>query len=288
MTKQAKVEVPKLFKVSHTKMSDFRRCLQRFHWKYIDKYYPPSGIGQIRGTAGHAALADWHVNYDAQASMDKAWGVWNESYALPANEEWDLLYKALLRYYAWSKPRDEKVLKLLHAEQEFEIEFDISPYVGENTEPFLFTGFIDGIVMENDQVWLLEHKFYKRMDNSPLDMDQQVALYLLVSHIMEYQAVGTIYNIIRVADTKVALTEPVVRRRVFRNKLGLAHIQTELARQVQAMQQYTQGGVPYRNPTKDCSWDCPFYVPCQSMSDDGNEPTVMLEKLIQIRRKQDA
>jgi len=273
---------PKPFSVSHTKLSTFRRCLQKYHWMYVDKYYPPPGVGQARGSAGHSALAKWHVDYNSQTAMDAAWIVW-ESNGYGQGDDWQLLEDALNRYFPWSLKNDN--FKLLSAEEKFEIEFDISEYGYENIEPFTFIGYIDGIVEEDGHKWLLENKFYKRMDKSSKEMDQQSTMYLLAAQLLGYDVRGVIYNMVRVADSKVAVTEPVVRQRVFRNASGLEKVQHEVQIQTADMQSYhMRGGMPYRNMTKDCSWDCPFYNPCLSMLDDGQDPTEILQSLVNIRR----
>lgn len=277
--------VGKLYSVSYSKLNTYKRCRQQFHWKYVDKFFPPSTLGQTRGTAGHAALAVWHREYKEDDAITAAWQVWEQN-GLPSNEEWDILYESLRRYVAWSKQHD--TFKLVEAEQEFEIQFDPIPGAELQFASFTLGGFIDGIVKDGKQTWLLENKFHKRMDNHPLDLDFQVSVYMLASLILKYNVSGVIYNIVRVADTKIAVTEPVVRRRIRRNPAGLAYIQTEILRQVREMQDYQQkGGLPYRNPTKDCSWDCPFYQPCLSLTDDSVEPTTLLHKIAQTRSTED-
>jgi|SRR3989304_1397430 len=284
----------KPFNISHTKLATFRRCLQQYHWKYVDKYYPPSSIGQARGIAGHAALAEWHTTYDTDKSMQAAWDNW-ELAGYTQDEEWQLLEDALNRYYIFSAEKD--TFKIITAEKKFVLPLHTLVSSGTSSEhlesvgipsDIEFIGYIDGIVKDQETFWLLENKFYKRMDNSDLSMDSQVSLYLLAASIMDFKVNGVIYNIIRVADTKIAASEPVIRRKVYRNPAGLQHIKQEIIRQTQVMHKYHQeGGVPYRNPTKDCSWDCPFYQPCLSMTDDGQEPTQILQSITQVRRTDD-
>ena len=266
---------PKAFSVSYSRMSCFRRCLQQYHWRYIDKYYPPFSMGQVRGSAGHAALASWHTKYEEEAALQAAWSKW-VSEGFTQNEEWDLLSVSLTRYFSWSRAND--TFKLLEAEKRFDIQ-----YLSDG-KPCILTGYIDGIVEEKDgRIWLLENKFYKRMDGSGLEMDQQVSTYLLAAHTIQHAAVGVIYNMVRVADTKIAVTEPVVRKRIFRNPAGLRKIETEMLSQVANMLRYQEGGEPYRNATKDCHWDCSFYSACLSMLDDGQVPTEILQSLSNTR-----
>ena len=266
------------FGISHTKLKTFRRCLQQYDWKYVDGIYPPSNVGMDRGTAGHKALAVWHNEHDAGKSTQAAFEWWS-GMGYQEDEEWRLLLDALNRYYPWSTEHDE--FQLVKDEYEFKIEF------GTEEHTIIFNGFVDGIVEEKGRTWLLENKFYKRMDNSDKTMDIQSSLYMLATQLLGMEVAGVIYNMVRIGDTKIAITEPAVRQRVIRNPDGLERIQNELVYQAQAMLAYQEGGVPYRNSTKDCSWDCPFLSPCMSMMDDGLEPTEMLQRIATIRRNSD-
>ena len=263
-----------IFNISHTKLSTFRRCRQQYHWKYKLKFYPPASMGQARGSAGHAALASWHVEYDAQKAMQAAWDQWDDS-GYGEGDDWGLLERALLRYFPWSQENDS--FKIITAEYKFEIEYE--------TLPILFLGFIDGVVTEADRIWLLENKFNKRVSTKNLELDAQATLYLLAIQNLGKTVDGVIYNIIRIGDTKVAEKEPAVRVRLHRNKAGLSYVQHEVLRQAEEMLKYErEGGQPYRNPTRDCSWDCSYYQACLSMQDDGIEPLEILESIANTRK----
>ncbi|HPC26242.1 MAG TPA: PD-(D/E)XK nuclease family protein [Paludibacteraceae bacterium] len=264
-------QISPAYHVSYTKLATFRRCLQQFHWKYVEHYFPPSSVGQMRGLAGHAALAEWHRKFDPEAALKAAWLKWSgEGYS--DDEDWQQLQETLLRYFAWSKEHDS--FKIL--ESEFEFNFVLE---SENTR-IAVNGFIDGVVEEDDRIWLLENKFYKQASVKNLDMDPQVSLYLLAASLYYPKIEGVIYNIVRMGNTKIAQVEPAIRSRIYHSKDGLELVNYELFNQSKAMVKYEQeGGVPYRNPTSDCSWDCPFYVACLSMQDDGRKPTSVLENI---------
>jgi hypothetical protein len=270
--------VEKPFGVSYSKMACFRRCLQQYDWKYVQKFYPPSGLGQVRGSAGHSALAAWHKDYDADKSMQSAWDRWF-SEGQQDGPEWQILEDSLNRYFQWSSEHD--TFKLLEAEKEFNIAYTIGEV------PFVLNGFIDGIVEEDNRLWLLENKFFKRMDDSGLEMDAQVSTYLLAAHTLYPKVEGVLYNMVRVADTKIAITEPVLRKRIYRNPEGLKRIEEEILSQVRDMLAYQKGGEAYRNATKDCHWGCSFYGACLSMLDDGQNPRKILENLTMIRSEND-
>jgi len=261
----------KVYNISHTKLSTFRRCLQQFHWKYVDNYYPRPTLGQIRGSAGHAALAEWHRSQDMSAAINKAWAKWSGE-GLTEDAEWNLLEKLLVNYFLWSVENDK--FRIIKSEFEFKLKF------ADEEIPIILTGFIDGIVEEDKRLWLLENKFHKRASAKNLDLDPQVSIYMLGAIVNEIPVQGVIYNIVRVSDTKIAQTEPAIRSRLYRNPEGLERVSAEILAQAKAMIRYElEGGIPYRNPTDDCSWDCPFYTACLSMQDDNIEPTKILEKI---------
>lgn len=276
----------KPFSISYTKLSTFRRCLLKYDRQYIRGFYPKPTMGQTRGTAGHAALANWHRNYNPEAAIKTAWDAWyGEGFI--NGKDWQLLEDSLNRYFAYSNEHAD-TFQIIESEQKFQIEYTINlgdEASGDILVPVVFTGFIDGIVKEKDRIWLLENKFYKRLDQSGLDMDSQVSLYLLAAYLLKYEAEGVIYNMVRVADGKTAIEEPVVRKRMYRNQQGFQAIQDEMLIQAEQMLRYHQeGGKPYRNATKDCSWDCSFYSACLSLLDNGIEDEQILENVSRTRR----
>lgn len=265
----------KPYSISHTKLATYRRCKQQYHWKYIDHFYPKASVGQVRGSAGHAALGEWHRTYQTYTALDAAWDKWvAEGQGL--GEDWDLTVETLERYFAWSREND--TFTILKAEQKFDIIFK---------DPAIkFTGYIDGIIQEEDgRIWLLENKFNKRVQTSHLDMDIQATIYMLAANLLGHKPVGVLYNIIRVG-TKIAEKQPVVRKQLYRNSDGLNHVTHEILLQAKEMIEYDKGGTPYRNPTKDCSWDCPFFAACLNLLDDGIEPTQQLELACHLNRKE--
>lgn len=259
--------------LSYTSLSTYRRCRQQYYWKYVTGYETRSSTGQQRGTAGHAALGVWHREYNRKLAMEAAWHSWTEA-GHEDGDDWEQLAAALARYFIYSKQNDD--FKLVEAEKEFKIEYTV-PW---RDTPIYLIGYIDGIVLDHKQHWVLENKFWKRVEKERLvDSDPQVSMYMLACSIMGYSVYGTLYNIIRVG-TKIAETEPVIRRRLHRNPAGLPRLEAEMLAQAQEMETFhLNRGPVYRNFTKDCSWDCPFYGPCTSMLDDGLEPTEQLAHL---------
>lgn len=256
-------------KFSHSSMSCYRRCRARYKWQYVDGYSPFSGLGQNRGSIGHAALGLWYTSGgDDTAALKLASDMYTEAEQtrnISLEDDWQLMQLILSRYFDWARENDN-FKEIISIEQKFEIEIGGIKVIG----------YIDGVVQTKNSIWLLEHKFNKQVSTNHIDLDPQMTLYLLAAYKCGIEAKGILYNVIRVSAGGIAEREPVVRRQVFRNQEGLYIIEQELEMQLQEMQKFHEtGGIVYRNPTKDCSWDCGFYDVCLSINDCGDAQSVL-------------
>lgn len=253
---------------SHSSLATWRRCKARYKWTYVDNYTTPPSVGQTRGSAGHAALAEWYRTFNVDLAIEKAAAIYNEREIKTGEnlmEDWDLLELILKRYFRWSEENDE-FDKVIALEQKFEFQLNGHTVIG----------YIDGVVQSGESLWLLENKFNKKVDTKALDIDAQVSLYMLACYKLGIDVRGVLYNIVRVAEGGIAAKEPVVRRKVYRNQEGLAMIEAETAVQLAEMSAYHKKNWPvYRNPTSNCSWDCGFYGVCLAINDDGDINTAL-------------
>lgn len=260
-------------KFSHSSMSTYRRCRYRYFLSYILDYVTPSGLGQNRGSVGHAGLAKWYgLGCDEEADS-AAMAVASQMYCdkeietgESLEEDWQLMSIILPRYFDWARANDN-FAEILSLEQKFEVK------IGDHT----VIGYIDGVVKTNaGSIWLLEHKFNKTVSTNHIDLDPQMSLYMLAARKLGIDARGVLFNVIRVAAGGIAAKQPVERRQVFRNQEGLDFIEKEVAIQLDEMQAFhDKGGAIYRNETGNCSWDCGFYAACQMINDDGDAQTAL-------------
>lgn len=246
---------------SHSSLATWRRCRYKFYLGYKERLVGPPSIGQARGTAGHRALAYWYKNNKEdepalQLAFDTFHGELLGDYDY---SEFEILEDALVRYFNWGRERDKWVF--LEEEKEFDIP------LSESTN---LVGFIDGIVEMPNGIWILENKFNKQVSTRHLDLDPQVSIYMFAARAMGYKPQGVMYNIIRMSGGPTAEREPAVRTLVYRNPEGLAFKKQEILVQAEEMRRFIlEGGAVYRNETKDCHWDCPFYKVCLGITDDG-------------------
>lgn len=254
---------------SHSSLATWRRCRYRYYLSYIKNYQSPAGIGQIRGTIGHACLAEWYItNGDDEKALKKASDLATNmelELGIDLSNDWDEMLLVYNRYFNWARANDN--FETIAVEQEYEIDID----------GIKLMGFIDGIVNLRGNTWILEHKFNKRVETTHLALDMQVSIYMLAAQKLGYNPSGCMYNIIRMGDKGLAVTEPVLRKLVYRNIEGLQVIEYELGNQMRELKKFNEEGNLdiYRNPTKDCHWDCSFYSVCLSLNDSGEAESVL-------------
>lgn len=246
---------------SHSSLACWRRCKMKFHLQHRLGVVSPSGLGQRRGTAGHAALAYYYTHErDIVGSIEEAKRSYFHDEKVDDNiADFEILVGCLERYFEYAENNDRFNVK--EVEWRFELHIEGHPFVG----------FIDAIVEEKGQIWLMEHKFNKRVSTNHLDFDPQVSVYIMASLLSDIKPAGVIYNIIRVSDGKTAKEEPVVRKRIYRNPEGLVYFAKELVQQMEEIEKFLKEGSPaYRSLTPDCSWDCSFLNVCCELNDTGD------------------
>jgi hypothetical protein len=243
-------------------LATWRRCKQKFTWSYLDDLTVKTpSMGLARGSAGHKALEAYYGgSRDLVEALGVAWETFLDKCGNePEQKEWDLLESALKRYDEWASVNDK--FEILRLEYHFVI--DVGPYKMQ--------GYIDGIVMQSGNVWLLEHKFQKRVSTKHIPLDPQVSIYMIAAIIAGYQPSGVMYNMVRIGNGPTAIREPVVRKLAYRNPEGLQYFGGELLTQMQEVNDFIENEqTPYRNLTSDCTWDCPFQDACLDLMADGN------------------
>lgn len=254
---------------SHSSLAAWRRCRYRYYLSYIRNYKPPSSIGQFRGTIGHTALAEWYISKgDDKSALKKASDLATNielENKVDLSNDWNDLVQVLTRYFDWARANDH--FEVIAVEKEYEIDID----------GIKLMGFVDGIVRQHGGIWIMEHKFNKQVSTSHVALDMQISIYMLALKLLGYEPAGCMYNVIRMGEKGIAIKEPVVRKFVYRNPEGLRVIEYELGNQMKEVQRYNkeENLSVYRNPTKDCHWDCPYYTVCLSLNDSGEANSVL-------------
>jgi RecB family exonuclease len=249
--------------VSHSMLSTWRRCRRRFYWNYSQGYRPiEKARGLSIGSAGHAAMEKYYSGGTPDEAVDAAI---KSALADGVEEGIENLELVLRRYFMWAKEHDD--FSIVSLEKEFYVPLD------EHT----LKGIVDGIITRKDGTnWVLEHKFNKQVTTNHLAIDPQCSIYIAGLGALGIAVSGVLYNIVRTTEGGIAEKQPVVRDYVFRTEHSAQLIQFELLQQAREVDMFLsspkrdQNGMAYRNPNKDCSWDCEFYNACLSVQDDGD------------------
>jgi hypothetical protein len=259
--------------ISHTMASCWRRCRRRFLWRYVDCWRPnKEAVGLQRGSLGHLAMAHYLVHHNMPAAIQHM-----RQEADPATSE-DLLEQmaeVLLRYAAWAPTTvlDQSIERVLYTEMREELD------VG-NGHTLVFI--IDGVFQRKDgTVWLWENKFNKRASVGHVANDAQIGWYTMAFRRKHGPCSGVAYNVVRMADGPTARKEPALRQMCYRSPDGDGLTWVELQQQLQEINTFLnrlkapqQERLAYRNPTKDCSWDCDYQAACIALQEDGSPDLV--------------
>lgn len=271
-------------RVSHTMLSNWRRCRLSFFWKYVEHWHAKVIKPAFRrGRAGHAALA---AHYGSQAGVDKCLKTAYDTFWAGLKEdegdaeEWRLLERVLRRYLEWALVKDVDLQP--HGA---ELHVDVPLAEGHSLQ-----GYWDAPVVRNDRTsWIMEHKFSTRAPTlKGLAMDPQASLYILQSHLRKRPVTGILFNLVRVSDGPTAQKEPAVRAFITRKKEGLRYIFQETVAQADDIAKFISDcdvetvdlDRIYRSPMSDrCHWDCDFYAICLALQ-SGGDPAQLRDLLV--------
>ena len=250
-------------KVSQTRLAEWRRCRQRYDWHYVSKIAISPSPGQLRGRAGHAALAAYYEGKTVEQSIGL--GLLELlPLGLEGTKDRQLMTAILQRYFQYAKANDNwKVVA---------VEKELLGRVGRHE----LQGFVDLLVEIDGELVIIDHKFQRNGTVEGTLLSPQLAMYSeLVRQNYRREAHKVMYNVVRTTLGGVALATPVVRIPAkivpARHKLW----QQELIAQSDEIERYHKGGeaapAVYRNQTGNCNWDCSFYQRCLTL-DTGGEP----------------
>lgn len=280
----------------------FRRCPQRWWWGWRQGLKPqgPPNDKLWFGQGVHLALALWYKPgqrrgidprktwkkfvADDIAFIKTEFGSKDPS----AYEEAGAYGEELLGWYVEHYGRDRK-WDVIAPEQTFEVkvpDFEGNPIVR-------LVGTFDGVYRDLDdgRLKLMEHKTAAQIYTGHLELDDQGGTYATVAtHTCREQGlIGSnesideiTYNFLRkgrkderpVNEQGLALNKdgtvsknqptPLFRRETVSRSRKEQRSQLErIASEVEIMNLFREGELDlYKNPTRDCSWDCEFYEMC--------------------------
>ena len=168
-----------MFKISHSKLKNWRRCHRLYHYKYEEHLEPKAkGKTLLFGTIGHEMIEAEANGQDPWKVLKKYEGQYAKLFKEEREEYGDIIgdmKRLMVGYFNyWRTAMPVKWVKIngKFAEHEFEVEV---------SKGILLKGKIDGvgITIKNKLTWLNEHKFPKqfRQDDMESLTNVQTALY---------------------------------------------------------------------------------------------------------------
>ena len=252
-------------KLSHTRLHRWRRCRQQYAWYYLQKLPSEPSAGQLRGRAGHSALGAWYHGASDQQAI--AMGMVDlQVLGAEGNKDRELMVKILQRYFAWARKFDD--WQVLHTEHE------LQGKIGDHE----LTSFVDMIVRRKGKIVVVDHKFQRDKLVEGLLTAPQLSMYSeLYRQNYHGEADTVMFNVVRTVLGGDAVLNPVVRTEAQLRPATATLWKKEVLVQAEEIAAFHRGGAGspaiYRNQTKDCSWDCPFYQTCLGL-DRGTISTI--------------
>lgn len=290
-------------RLTNSEMKDWRRCRRKWwlgdHRGLQKRGWEPFNSPLSIGSRIHDVFAVYYVpGYERPDPMQ----FFEEQLARdleehPAMEkdirkEADLCRKMLEGYFAWLEEEGiDSDLTVIEPESEME-----SPLVITDDDVVLATVLskIDARVERSDgKRGALEHKTTPSLTDPVRRL--QTDTQLLTEHLVEYlhhlevdpSAIDTnraqfiLYNMLRKVKRTANAKPPFYGREEVQHSVQelrshWQHVHQQAIEILEMKERLDAGESPdilcYPNPTRDCSWDCPFSEPCLSgMFDDGSD-----------------
>lgn len=154
------------------------------------------------GTGGHFALEDWYGynNYGhpveafrAYCHAQKVYANQHAQYRLPESyDEQVELGEALLNYYVdyWLEGRDPLETLWVDGVPQVEVQCTARlPYSNEHYDEVYYQATFDRVVVVDNELWVLDYKFYNRDWTPNMDFDAQMSAYIWLAQSL-YQDLG--------------------------------------------------------------------------------------------------
>ena len=268
---------------SHSSTATFRRCLWKFHHFYGGERPEagPDKPGSRMGSAGHMGLKGYYL----ALQMDRV----HRSADLGTN--WGKVYEQALGWaqYEFDPLDEEDMAAFRKLEEILHIYFRLCVndrwkilLVEEKIKVGRFMGILDVVAQDEDtgKIFIIDHKFQKSREVAQLPTDVQISFYMMLASKLDFQVDGLLFNIICTTAKKgETQAGKVIRNYIRRSTNFLQNFERDQNTQVQAMDEFLLHPAPYRNFTRDCTWDCDLYQHClQSMQGVPSDCTICSQR----------
>lgn len=250
--------------VSASELSTFLRCRVKWNWRYQHRIVPIERPHAFSfGDAVHNIIERWYLVPEKNRTPERIAKIAKKQLRLTNPEELSLddleLIKAMVTGYAdYAGPRDAELrLRNVKPEDMFELPLNKDGSI-------LIRGKIDlhfRVGSMKNTMGLFEHKTASQIRNDTLDLNMQLSVYLWALRQMypkKKRFIGW-RNVLR-----KQMPGPRVRAALFA-RMSVERTDEEIDQWAVDTERVVfdmLDAAIYPNPTKDCSWDCDFQVPC--------------------------
>lgn len=286
--------------VTNSELRTFKRCRRKWWLSYYRalslKREDVAGKPMTLGTRVHAAL---ETIYTPGSEVDPIGqvhdGIERDVAAYPDQEteirkEGELARIMVEGYLDWIEETGADLdLELVAAEETVDV--PIGPHPHRLRELVVMRAKLDARFRRKSTgaVLFLDHKIVRdfRDRRLMLALDEQMLRYHLLLR-LKYQEAridGAIYNMLRQSKRTARATPPFYAREEVRHndhelrafyERTMAEISDLLAAEHALDGLSPHRSVVYPNPTRDCSWDCPFTAVCGMYDDDTTDPEFVI------------
>lgn len=295
-------------RISHSEMKTFLRCRRKWYLSEF-RGLGPKGMdptGPLKsGSRVHVALEGFYTpGQDALDELKKAqdqdWGLYtgylvalgdvpDQGTTEEFNKDCELERIMVEGYGEWiAESGEDADLEFIGTEETVSVRGDrVFPVLASHYgKPFEIVGKLDARVRRNmdGKRLFMDHKTAKSITMAlpMLQTDPQMLHYHWLESWTKDGAWtdGALYNVLKkVKRTKAAKPPFYARYEIHHNDQEIGSYEARLHEIISSMfrletllehaSPQAAGAIAYPNPTRDCSWDCPFFTVCP-MFDDGS------------------
>lgn len=276
-------------RLRQSEIKSFKNCRREWLWSWVhglDKAKEEAGATDI-GTLVHKALEGWYARNEDPVEIVREERAIHTAEAgdgaLPKSwvQAYELAEIMVEGYVEWVETEGvDAGYEIIGVEQPVEVSF--GTFMGDEV---IITGRQDLLMrhVPTGLVYVVDNKTVQSLDQAgrQLAVDDQLATYALLRFMADGTLIGgALHNMLRKVKRTANATPPFYGRvTVTFNETHLRNhhrhmlgVLSEMVRAYQAIESDhdLHHEVAYPNPTKDCTWRCPFIDICP-MADDGSD-----------------
>lgn len=187
--------------LTYSALNCFRNCPRKYHLRYVQHLRRPERPDALAfGSVIHTALEQWYKTVGASDRLLRVLDLIDDQFPGRKNdpEQRHRWHQARAMFEGYAARYPDEAFEIVEIEKQFTAEIR-NPDTGRLSQTFVMAGKADGIVLQDGELYLLEHKTASYITADYLDRlwtDTQIALYCHYLRQIGYPIVGVIYNVL--------------------------------------------------------------------------------------------